>query len=264
MSSVKKKLLLLLFSLILSFNSYGEWTIVLPGNNASLYIDFETLEEREGFIYWWYMDSWSDGSAKSYAQGDCNLKGFKVNKRVNFSLPMGVGEGIENNVVSSWEYYQPNTGYEVLLNFICQMSKLAPEEQKKRIEALTNRNEEFERERKRLVKEPEEESSLQLNIIKSPYIKSVEANIKSFWRYQGAEDHWSCDVLISQAVKGAVEAVKILGCDIGNNENPAMSKSKAQAFGASIRRAAFRSSPLPLPQDEAVFDKEIMFKFSVK
>ena len=258
-----KKLLLLLFSLILSINSYGEWTNVLPGNNASLYIDFKTLKEQDGYIYWWYMDSWREGSEQSYAQGDCNLKGFKVNKRVNFSLPMGEGEGIEKDITSSWEYYQPNSGYEILLNFICQMSKLTHNGQKIRIEALTKRNEEFERERMEFLNKLEEESSPQLNILKSSYIDSIEAKIKSFWRYQGAEDNWSCDVLINQAGNGAIEAVKILECDIGNNENPAMSKSKAQAFGNSIRRAAFKSSPLPLPPDEAVFDRKLIIKFSV-
>jgi len=258
--AMKNRLLLLISSLILSFNAYGEWTTVLPGNTSSLYIDFETLEEREGFIYWLYMDSWSDGSAKSNAQGDCNLKGFKVNKRVNFSMPMGEGEGIENNMVSSWEYYEPNTGYEILLNFICQMSKLNPEEQAIRIEALTKRNEEFERQRNGITKDSEvEKNSSQMSALKSPYIKSVEANIKAFWRYEAAKDSWSCDVLINQAENGAVEGVKILGCDL-----PAMSKSNAKAFGASIRRAVFKSSPLPLPQDEEAFDKEIVFKFSVK
>jgi hypothetical protein len=216
---MKNKLLLLLSSLILSFSAYGEWTTVLPGNNSSLYIDFETLEEREGFIYWLYMDSWTDGSAKSNAQGDCNLKGFKVNKRVNFSMPMGEGEGIENNMVSSWEYYEPNTGYEILLNFICQMSKLNPEEQAIRIEALTKRNEEFERQRNGLNKDSE----------------------------------------VNQAENGAVESVKILGCAL-----PEMSKNNAQEFGASIRRAVFKSSPLPLPLDEGAFDREIVFKFNVK
>ena len=79
-----------------------------------------------------------------------------------------------------------------------------------------------------------------------------------------AEDNWSCDVLINQFQSGAVKAVKILGCDIDNNENPAMSKSKAQAFGNSIRRAVFKSSlPLPLPPDEAVFDSELIIKFGV-
>ena len=258
-----KKILLLLFSLMLSFNSHGEWTNVLPGNNASLYIDFKTLKERDGYIYWWYMDSWSDGSEQTYAQGDCNLKGFKVNKRVKFSLSMGEGKSNEKNIDSSWEYYQPNSGYEILLNFICQMSKLTPEGQKIRIETLTKRNEEFERERSEFLKELNEENSPQLNILKSSYVNSIEEKIKSFWNYQGAEDNWSCDVLINQFQSGAVKAVKILGCDIDNNENSAMSKSKAQAFGNSIRRAVFKSSPLPLPPDEAVFDSELIIKFGV-
>ena len=126
------------------------------------------------------MDSWSEGSEKTYAQGDCNLKGFKVNKRVKFSLPMGEGEGIEKDIASSWEYYQPNSGYEILLNFICQMSRLTPEEQKIRIETLTNRNEEFERERSEFLKEL---YSPQLNILKSSYVNSIKEKIKSFWNY---------------------------------------------------------------------------------
>ena len=83
----------------------------IDSNTLSLQY-FNTLKEREGYIYWWYMDSWSEGSEKTYAQGDCNLKGFKVNKRVKFSLPMGQGEGKEKNIDSYREYYQPNSGYE--------------------------------------------------------------------------------------------------------------------------------------------------------
>ncbi len=182
---MKNKLLLLLSSLILSLSAYGEWTTVLPGNNSTLYIDFETLEEREGFIYWLYMDSWTDGSAKSNAQGDCNLKGFKVNKRVNFSMPMGEGEGIENNMVSSWEYYEPNTGYEILLNFICQMSKLNPEEQAIRIEALTKRNEEFERQRNSLNKDSEvEQSSSQMSkYFRNEERVTIDTLPSKFWYY---------------------------------------------------------------------------------
>tara|TARA_B110000240_G_scaffold67621_1_gene77055 strand:- start:249 stop:686 length:438 start_codon:yes stop_codon:yes gene_type:complete len=145
------------------------------------------------------------------------------------------------------------------------MSRLSPDVQKTRIETLQKRNEEFERKRRVFVKElKEEKNSTQLNISKSPYIKSIEEKIKSFWRYQGAEDNWSCDILINQAGNGAVEAVKILECDLGNNENTAMSKSTAQKFATSIRRAVFKSSPLPLPLDEALFDREIVFNFSVK
>ena len=258
-----KKLLLLIFSLILSVNSYAEWTKVLPGNSSTLYIDFKTLKEEDGFINWWYIDSWSTGSAKSYAQGDCDLKGFRILKRVDYSFPMGEGEGTEKDMVTNWEYYQANTGYEILLNFICQMSKLSPQEQSVRIEILEQRNEEFERENLGLIKQPEEQISPQLKTLKSAYIDSINSKIKSFWSYQGAQDNWSCVVLINQAENGAVEGVKVVGCDNGNNENPAMSQSKALAFSSSIRRAVFKSSPLPSAPDEAVFSKEIMLTFKV-
>ena len=249
-----KKILLLITSLLITVNVDAEWTNVLPGNNASLFIDFETLEEKEGFIYWWYMDTWSTGSEKTYAQGDCNQKGFKVNKRIRFSFPMGDGECVEKDIVSAWEYYEPNSGFDVLLSFICEMSSLNPEEKGVRIEALNIRNDEFERQRS-------EANSPQINTSNSPYIKSINAKIKSFWRFDEASDDWSCNVLINQAQNGAIEGVKILACDIGNNENSSASKSKAQAFGNSIRRAVFKSSPLPLPQDEVDFKKELIIKF---
>ena len=258
-----KKLLLLIFSLILSVNSYAEWTKVLPGNSSTLYIDFKTLKEEDGFINWWYIDSWSTGSAKSYAQGDCDLKGFRILKRVDYSFPMGEGEGTEKDMVTNWEYYQANTGYEILLNFICQMSKLSPQEQSVRIEILEKRNEEFERENLGLSKQPKEQISPQLKILKSSYIDSINAKIKSVWFYPDAEENWSCDVLINQAENGAVEAVKIIECEIGKSQNPEVSKSKAQLFANSIRRAIFKSSPLPPAPNDALFNKRVMVKFTV-
>ena len=258
-----KKLILLSFFLIFSVNSYGEWTKVLPGNSSSLYIDFKTLKVNDEYINWWYMDSWNEGSAKSYAQGDCDLKGFRVMKRIDFSLPMGNGEGVDKDMATSWEYYQPNSGYEILLNFICQMSKLSPQDQELRIEALAKGNDEYEKERNEFLKESEKENSPQLKVLKSSYMDSIDSKIKSFWRYEDAQVNWSCVVLINQAKNGAVEAVKILGCDIGNNENPGMSKSKAQEFAKSIRRAVFKSSPLPPAPDDSVFNKEIIFTFTV-
>jgi hypothetical protein len=253
-----KKISLLLISLFVSLGAHSEWTNVLPGNNASLYIDFETLEEKDGFIYWWYMDTWSTGSEKTYAQGDCNLMGFKVNKRSRFPFPMGEGEGVEKEVVSAWEYYAPNSGFDVLLSFICEMSRLSAEEKAERIEVLNKRNEEFERQRNEALNL---ETSPQVSNNNSTYIKAINSKIKSFWKFDGAGANWSCNVLISQAKNGAIEGVKILGCDTVSDEDLSNAKSKTLAFGNSIRRAVFKSSPLPLPEDEIEFKNDLIIRF---
>ena len=78
------------------------------------------------------------------------------------------------------------------------------------------------------------------------------------------KDDWFCDVLINQANNGAVEAVKILNCRVGNKEDSSIPKSKSQPFGNSIRRAVFRSSPLPLPSNESLFDKDACHQISSK
>jgi len=257
-----KKILLLFITLLIYSNAYADWTKVLPGNNASLYIDFDTLIEKDGFIYWWYLDSWGKGSEKTYAQGDCNLKGFRVVKRIRYSFPMGEGEGVERNINGAWEYYQPNTGFEILLNFICDMSRLSPEEKGVRIESLTKRNEALERESKlNLTQSNIEELSPELKTIKSSYLEAIQEKIKTNWKYEEAKDNWFCDVLINQANNGAVEAVKILNCRVSNKEDSSIPKSKSQPFGNSIRRAVFRSSPLPLPSNESLFDKEFIIRF---
>ena len=257
-----KKILLLFITLLIYSNAYADRTKVLPGNNASLYIDFDTLIEKDGFIFWWYLDSWGKGSEKTYAQGDCNLKGFRVVKRIRYSFPMGEGEGVDRNINGAWEYYQPNTGFEILLNFICDMSRLSPEEKGVRIESLTKRNEALEKESKlNLTQSNIEELSPELKTIKSSYFEAIQEKIKTNWKYEEAKDNWFCDVLINQANNGAVEAVKILNCRSSNNEDSSIPKSKSQPFGNSIRRAVFRSSPLPLPSNESLFDKTLIIKF---
>ena len=49
-----KKLLLLLFSLMLSFNSYGEWTKVNEDvEDNSYFIDFRTVKKVDDYVVWW-------------------------------------------------------------------------------------------------------------------------------------------------------------------------------------------------------------------
>jgi len=52
-----KKLLLLLFSLILSSNSYGEWTELWSETETTWHVDINTVKELDDLVYFWWMIS---------------------------------------------------------------------------------------------------------------------------------------------------------------------------------------------------------------
>jgi cytochrome c biogenesis protein CcmG/thiol:disulfide interchange protein DsbE len=96
----------------------------------------------------------------------------------------------------------------------------------------------------------------QYQVLKSAYLSNVAARVKSNWRYQGAEDDWTCEVYIVQDRDGTVVAADIRNCNV--DDSP-----KAKTFKDSVRRAVYKSSPLPSAPDETVFDRELIFIFSV-
>ncbi len=96
----------------------------------------------------------------------------------------------------------------------------------------------------------------QLNTLQNAYINNIAARVKTFWRYQSAEDDWTAEVYVIQDRDGTVMAVDVRDTNVGNS-------SKAKAFKDSIERAVKKASPLPGAPDEAVFDKELYFIFSV-
>ena len=103
-----------------------------------------------------------------------------------------------------------------------------------------------------------------LSSLRSAYINNIAARVRTFWRYQGADDSWNCDVYVQQDKNGNVESVYVQQCDTGSSSsNASMSDEKARAFRNSIERAVYKSSPLPAAPDNSVFIREIVFKFSV-
>ena len=96
----------------------------------------------------------------------------------------------------------------------------------------------------------------QLNILKSAYVNNIAAQVKSYWRYQAAEDDWTCEVYVIQDRDGTVVAADVRNCNVGDS-------SRAKSFKDSIERAVYKASPLPAAPDEAVFDKEFIMTFSV-
>ena len=96
----------------------------------------------------------------------------------------------------------------------------------------------------------------QLNTLQNAYINNIAARVKTFWRYQSAEDDWTAEVLVVQDRDGNVKAVNVKNANVGNS-------SLGKSFKDSIERAVNKASPLPGAPDEAVFDKELYFIFSV-
>ena len=95
----------------------------------------------------------------------------------------------------------------------------------------------------------------QLNTLKSAYINNIAARVRTYWRYQGAEDDWTCNVFVQQDIDGNVKVVNIQKCNVDDSE-------KARAFKNSIERAVYKASPLPSAPDAALFDREILFTFT--
>ena len=100
-----------------------------------------------------------------------------------------------------------------------------------------------------------EESDTQTNALKSAYIENIASRVKTYWRFQGANDNWFCTVRVLQDRDGTVYLADVSECNTGNSP-------KAQSFKNSIERAVYKASPLPSAPDDSVFDKSIMFKFS--
>ena len=96
----------------------------------------------------------------------------------------------------------------------------------------------------------------QLDTLKTAYVNNIAARVKSYWMYQGAEDDWGCDVYIQQSTEGVIEAVNVQNCTLDDSD-------KARSFRNSIERAVYKASPLPVAPDDAVFSREILFRFRV-
>jgi hypothetical protein len=126
-----KKLLILLFSLLISFNSLGEWKKYWEGGGESAYVDISNIKQNDGHVYYWRMIdypepqfSWELMSAQIYNQGHCNLNRIKTLSYVYYKK--GMGEGYSEQQASDnkdWKYPTPNSYGLLALNYVCEYVK---------------------------------------------------------------------------------------------------------------------------------------------
>ena len=125
-----KKLTILLFSIFISFNSYGEWTKVTETVlGDTFYIEKDRIKEHNGYVYYWRLidylkpDSFGDMSSKVYTQGDCGVNRIKYLSLIFYKQPMGKGEDEHNPLNTEWKYPLPDSAMESLLDYACSYIK---------------------------------------------------------------------------------------------------------------------------------------------
>ena len=82
------------------------------------------------------------------------------------------------------------------------------------------------------------------------YIMLIAQRVENNWlRPATTSEDQSCEVIVTQTMTGDVIDVQFQACTSDN------------AFQSSVERAVRKASPLPLPPDPELFDREIYFKF---
>ena len=138
-----KKLLVLIFSILISFNSYGEgffsnlldsfssssssnsgWTkLYIDSSGDSVYIQKSSISKRSnGYVYYWEMTDhlkpfMGTMSSLLYMEGDCVAKRYKYLKNIQYSRSMGTGTELVNYTFDNsmgWEYNNSR-----VLNYVC-------------------------------------------------------------------------------------------------------------------------------------------------
>ena len=99
----------------------------------------------------------------------------------------------------------------------------------------------------------------QLNMVQDTWIEDISERVRNNWELKSNKvipyDHWDCRIYIQQDEDGNVLDTEIQECSIRD-------KRKANRIKKSLMKAVLKTSPLPNPEDETVFTRQIYFNFS--
>ena len=99
----------------------------------------------------------------------------------------------------------------------------------------------------------------QLNIVQDTWIEDISNKVRDNWDLKSKKvipyDRWNCRIYIQQDEDGNVLDTEIQECSITD-------KRRANRIKKSLVKAVLNTSPLPLPEDENVFSRQIYFDFS--
>ena len=98
----------------------------------------------------------------------------------------------------------------------------------------------------------------QLNIAQDIWVEDISNEVRDNWDLKSTKvvpyDRWNCRIYIQQDEDGNVLDTEIQECSI-------IDKRRANRIKKSLLRAVLKTSPLPRPEDKAVFIRQIYFNF---
>ena len=99
----------------------------------------------------------------------------------------------------------------------------------------------------------------QLNMVQDTWIEDISDKVRNNWNLSSNKvipyDRWDCRIYIQQDEDGNVLDTEIQECSIRD-------KRRANRIKKSLMKAVLKTSPLPHPEDETVFTRQIYFDFS--
>jgi hypothetical protein len=132
--SFMKEILILLSSLILSFNSYGEWVYIDTEKNSDteVYILTDSIEIEDGYVYWTYLNNYSEPRSEYnimglaiFRGGDCENNRYVNIESQMFQGSMGTKE-FGKRLKPEQEWTSPSSGQidEKIFNYVCDYAGL--------------------------------------------------------------------------------------------------------------------------------------------
>ena len=99
----------------------------------------------------------------------------------------------------------------------------------------------------------------QLNKAQDTWIDDISNKVRENWDLKTKKvipyDRWNCRIYIQQDEDGNVLDTEIQECTVTD-------KRRANRIKKSLEKAVLNTSPLPRPEDETVFTRQIYFDFS--
>ena len=126
-----KKLLILLFSILISFNSYGEWTEITSNTKGNTYfINYDSINKHNGLVYYWEMGNNllpTEGgtlSSQVYTVVECGINRYKHLSFTHFKQSMGNGENYTSSPSNpKWQYQSPDSVKAFVLEIVCDYAE---------------------------------------------------------------------------------------------------------------------------------------------